>query len=149
MTKSLETAYPVNPSVKVELSSEISSKWIQGLFQLKGTTNLKHRQIVPSMYSAIPKDVICANILCDGKVAATGLGILDREYIGLYAIHVDEAYRGQHWGKAICTSILNKGMEMGASFAYLQVVSGNTPAKNLYTSLGFEYFYTYWFRVKE
>ena len=37
---------------------------------------------------------------------------------------------------------------IGRAF-YLQVVKGNTAAKNLYTSLGFEDFYTYWFRSKE
>ena len=31
---------------------------------------------------------------------------------------------------------------------YLQVVEGNTPARNLYESLGLHYLYTYWFRVQ-
>ena len=46
------------------------------------------------------------------------------------------------------TICLSEGMKKGAEKAYLQVVQGNTAAKNLYTSLGFTDSYTYWFRVQ-
>ena len=42
------------------------------------------------MYQAILKETICACIRIDGQIIATGLGILDRDYIGIYAIHVKE-----------------------------------------------------------
>ena len=67
------------------LEQSIPRRWIEGLFELKGTTNAMHRKIVPSMYRAIPMDTIAASIWQNGKIVATGLGILDREYIGLYA----------------------------------------------------------------
>lgn len=136
------------PSEAVFLQNHISDEWIQALFRLKGMHNPMHRQIVPSMYRAIPKDTIAACITCDGQIKATGLGILDREYIGLYAIHVDTAFRQKHWGLALCNAIINEGIRQGATKAYLQVVSDNDPAKRLYESLGFSHFYTYWFRQK-
>jgi hypothetical protein len=37
---------------------------------------------------------------------------------------------------------------MGALRAYLQVVSGNVPAENLYTKIGFSEAYRYWYRKK-
>ena len=86
------------------------------------------------MFKAIPKETIVACIEIEGRMVASGLGILDRGHIGLYAI---------------CSSILTEAQKKGATHAYLQVVKGNTAAKNLYTSLGFEDFYTYWFRSKE
>ena len=43
---------------------------------------------------------------------------------------------------------LKEGKKKGATKAYLQVVEGNTPARNLYESLGLHYLYTYWFRVQ-
>ena len=46
------------------------------------------------------------------------------------------------------SSILSEARKKGASKAYLQVVKGNTYAKTLYTSLGFQDLYPYWFRVK-
>lgn len=102
------------------------------------------------MYHAIPKDTLAASITNeDGQIVAIGLGILDRSYMGIYAIHVHPHYRGRKYARSVCTALLNRGKELGMTGAYLQVVEGNTPAKRLYLSLGFEDFYSYWFRVKE
>ena len=107
------------------------------------------RRIVPSMFHAIPKETIAASITADGRMVASGLGILDREHVGLYAIYVDASFRRRHFARSICRAILSKAREKGAKRAYLQVKAGNTAAKNLYISLGFEDFYTYWFRSLE
>lgn len=140
---------PDAPAVPgLHLSTFIPPSWIEGLFALKGTTNVMHRQVVPSMYRAIPKETLCASILRDGRIIATGLGILDRSYIGLYAIHVHPDFRHRGYARAVCTTILKEGIRRGAARAYLQVVEGNTPAVSLYESLGFSYLYTYWFRVR-
>ncbi|MDO4616468.1 MAG: GNAT family N-acetyltransferase [Lachnospiraceae bacterium] len=136
-----------NHEVTVDISNIISESWLQSLFALKNTTNIMHRSVVPSMYRAIPKETLCASISIDGKVAATGLGILDRDYIGIYAIHVHPNFRRAHLASTLCSALLNKGRERGAIHAYLQVVSDNEPAIGLYRSLGFRYLYTYWFRV--
>ena len=100
------------------------------------------------MYHSIVKDTICASIWDNGKIIATGLGILDRDYIGIYAIHVKEEFRHRGYARQICTGLLAEGQQRGAKNAYLQVVKDNDPARALYTSLGFQYIYTYWFRVQ-
>ena len=148
MTMALSDAHIDTHYQDVTLTDEIPDIWINSLFDLKGMTNPIHRAVVPSMYRAIPKETICASIWKDGKIIATGLGILDRDYIGVYAIHVKEKYRGRGYARQICTALLSEGMKKGAQNAYLQVVQGNTAAKNLYTSLGFTDSYTYWFRVQ-
>ena len=126
----------------------ITDDWITSLFRLNGTTNPTLRRIVPSMFKAIPKETIVASIEIDGRMVASGLGIMDRGHVGLYAIYVDASCRHKGYGRAICSSILSEARKKGASKAYLQVVKGNTYAKTLYTSLGFQDLYTYWFRVK-
>lgn len=146
MTMELGGPLPGHISCEVVLSPHITPQWLEALFNMKGTVNQIHRKIVPSMYAAIPKDVIAASVYDKGEMVGTGLGILDRDYVGLYAIHVADKYRGSHIGRSICLSLLNAATRQGASSAYLQVVQGNIPAKNLYRSLGFEDFYTYWFR---
>lgn len=138
----LKTEVPHN----IALNPYISSEWLEALFSMKGTVNEIHRAIVPSMYAAIPKEVIAASVYDKGRIIGTGLAILDRDYAGIYAIHVHQAFRGQGIGRSICQSLLKASMHQGASSSYLQVVKGNLPAKALYTSLGFEDFYTYWFR---
>ncbi len=133
----------------VQLRDRITDDWITSLFRLNGTTNPTLCRIVPSMFKAIPKETIAAFIEIDGRMVASGLGILDRGHVGLYAIYVDASCRHKGFARAICSSILSEARKKGASHAYLQVVAGNTSAKNLYTSLGFQDFYTYWFRSKE
>lgn len=136
-------------STIVQLRDRITDEWITSLFHLNGTTNPTLRRIVPSMFKAIPKETIVAFIEIEGRTVASGLGILDRGHIGLYAIYVDAGYRHKHFARAICSSILTEAIKKGATDAYLQVVKGNTAAKNLYRSLGFGDFYTYWFRQKK
>lgn len=77
------------------------------------------------MYHAIPKDTLAASITnSDGQIVAIGLGILDRSYMGIYAIHVHPHYRGRQYARSVCTSLLNRGKELGMTGAYLQVVEG-------------------------
>jgi len=148
MTLNLAGYIPSPSTTPVHLEKFISSNWIEGLFTLKQTTNITHRKIVPSMYQAIPKDTIAASIHENGQIIATGLGIMDRSYIGLYAVHVHPEHRGRHLGRSICQAILTEAINQNAQSAYLQVTKGNTPAQNLYCSLGFQTFYTYWFRTR-
>ena len=148
MTMDVSDFHDYESPVDVSLRNTIPQSWIEGLFALKGTTNIMHRQVVPSMYRAIPKDTICASIRDNDKIIATGLGILDREYIGLYAIHVHPDYRRRHYARAVCCSILREAFRQGASRAYLQVVKGNAPARRLYESLGYRFLYEYWFRTR-
>lgn len=139
---------PEDHKIKLQISDTITDDWIDNHFHLNGTTNPIHKKIVPSMFKAIPKPTITATIEVQGKIVASGLGILDRDHVGLYAIYVDTNYRKMHFGSTICSTIINNAITKGATHAYLQVVAGNDNAKHLYECLGFEYFYTYWFRVK-
>lgn len=146
MTMDMSNYKVREPLYPVTVSDVISPAWLDALFAMKGTVNKIHRKIVPSMYAAIPKDVISAAVYEGEKIIGTGLCILDRDYAGIYAIHVDQDFRRRHIGNAICRALLNAAFCRGAASAYLQVVKGNTPAKGLYESLGFQDFYTYWFR---
>lgn len=61
----------------------------------------------------IINDVICAVILEDGKAVACALGIIEREYVGLYDIAVHEDYRKKGLGFSICGSLLNQTKRVG------------------------------------
>ncbi len=132
----------------IELQNHISEDWIKDLFRLNKTTNPNHHAIVPKMYEAIPRDVISACVRHEGRTIATGLGIMERDHIGIYAIYVEEGYRGNGLAKSICSALLTEAKARGIHKAYLQVVKDNSIAKRIYESLGFHYLYSYWFRVK-
>ena len=89
----------------VQLQDRITDEWITALFRLNGTTNPTLRRIVPSMFKAIPKETIVASIEIDGRMVASGLGIMDREHVGLYAIYVDASCRHKGFARAICNAI--------------------------------------------
>ena len=147
MTAPLTALPPLNTVVQLEHS--ITDEWLAALFRLNGIADPVLVQIVPSMFRAIPKEIIVASIKVDGSIVASGLGILERGHVGLYAIYVAAGYRRQSFARAICTSILSEAQKQGMTHAYLQVATGNIAAKNLYQSLGFQDFYTYWFRSKQ
>ncbi len=135
--------------IVVQLRDRITEDWIEGLFRLNGTTNPTLLRIVPSMYHAIPKETIVAKIELDGRMVASGLGILDRGYAGIYAIYVDPSCRRKHFARAIVSTLLLEAGKKGCQKAYLQCVKGNTPAKRLYEDLGFRSMYSCWFRVSD
>ena len=139
---------PLRGGLVARVERRISDEWIDALFTIKEDARVIHMKIVPSMYAAIPKDVLCASVRDGRRIIATGLGILDRDYIGVYAINVDRKYRRQGIARKICELLLEEGRAAGAANAYLQVVSQNEAAKNLYKDLGFTAEYEYWFRVK-
>lgn len=149
MVLDLENAVLDAPTDSVIISQSIQREWIDSLLALNGTTNAIHKSIVPTMYNAIAKDTICVSIQNQGSIIGTGLGILDRDYVGVYAINVREDYRKKGLARSLCTCILEEGIKKGAKKAYLQVVAGNDPAFLLYQSLGFKSLYTYWFRVSK
>src|SRR5699024_1855830 len=78
MTLPLSSSFLKADCEDVIFTPDIPDIWIESLFDLKGTTNPIHRKVVPSMYRAIPKETVCACVKRDGRIVATGLGILDR-----------------------------------------------------------------------
>lgn len=144
----LPTLVHFGEGLTVQQSAFVTDEWLKGLFSLNGTSDPTLRRIVPKMYAAIPKKTIVASVEIDGRMVASGLGILDREWAGIYAIYVSPSCWGRGYGRAVCSALLRSAQETGAKSAYLQVVSDNQRAINLYESLGFSDFYTYWFRSK-
>ena len=84
----------------------------------------------------------------DGKVIGCGMGVIEDGFAGLYEIVVDKDLRGKGYGRQLMLNMLKYAYEKGARKAYLQVVATNTPAVQLYESLGFKEVYRYWYRIK-
>ncbi len=144
----LPTLVHYRQDLTVGLNAYVTEEWLRGLFSLNGTSDPTLRRIVPKMYAAIPKQTIVAQVEIDGRMVASGLGIIDREWVGIYAIYVSPSCWRRGYARAVCSTLLREAGKMGARRAYLQVVQGNDTARHLYEGLGFHDFYTYWFRSR-
>ncbi|WP_257348220.1 GNAT family N-acetyltransferase [Pseudalkalibacillus decolorationis] len=82
-------------------------------------------------------------------VIACGLGVIEREYIGLYDIVTDIKFRNQGFSEQLILNLLKWGKENGAKYSYLAVPLNNKPALILYSKIGYSEIYKYWYRVKE
>jgi len=84
--------------------------------------------------------------LQQGHAVAAGQVVVEGDLAGIYDIVTAPAERGRGHGRAISQRLLATARTMRAHTAYLQVDAGNTPARSLYTALGFADRYAYWYR---
>lgn len=136
----------ISEEVKVDL--HLTEEWLDDFVVLNGTTEEPLKSTAKEALRKIQSPIFCAGIYKNGKMIACGLGVLEREKIGLFDIRVKECYRRLGLGTEICRQIINEGKKHGAKEGYLQVASTNVGAIKLYEKLGFTKAYTYWYRVK-
>lgn len=135
-------------AVSVTIEEKFTESWQYYYF----TFNNVSPTFVPTakrIQAKITNPVLCATVYLDKKAVACGLGVMEQGYVGLLDIVVKEEYRGCGLGKVLCGALLDEAKEKGATTGYLQVVDSNEVAKMLYQGLGFEYVYSYWYRVKK
>ncbi len=83
-----------------------------------------------------------------GSTVSCGMGVISDDVLGIYGIATSTAHRGLGYGTNLLRQLLCWGSSSGARYAYLQVESANFAALRLYENLGFEQFYSYWYRVQ-
>ena len=81
-----------------------------------------------------------------GRPVACALVVIEAGWAGIFDVVVKPGERGRGLGRGIMKLALDAAIDAGARSSYLQVVEGNTPAENLYASLGYRpvYSYLYW-----
>ena len=119
--------------------------WVEAVGALRGSP-IAHRAAHRVRLDGMPLEKRPVAIRVDGRIAATGLAIVEGDWMGLFDIVTDEGLRRRGHGRAIVAALLGTGWEAGARHAYLQVKSDNEPARRLYREFGFAERYTYWYR---
>ena len=76
-------------------------------------------------------------------VVARGRGVVHGDWLGLASLWTREDRRGRGLGRAVLDELVAAGSELGATTAYLQVVTDNLDARRLYAALGFEEHHDY------
>ncbi len=90
--------------------------------------------------------VLTASCAVDGKVAGVGLGVVDRGWLGIFAMATEPEYRRQGIATAVVRALRSSAAAMGADQAYLQVETDNVGAIALYERLGFVRHHGYHYR---
>jgi len=128
-------------------SGTMTEEWLNDFCRLNHITK-QNRPILQYILENIIPDKYIVSLKLGAQTIGCGIGVLQDEYIGLYDIVIDSAYRNQGYGKKLIKSILKLGYGAGATHSYLQVLQNNIPAIKLYSSLGYKEMYQYWYRVK-
>ncbi len=132
---------------RVTLSADANDQWLGAYFRLNNVQE-RYMPTMRHMLEHIAPQKCLAAVHIDGQVAAVGLGVLDRGFLGLFDIVTEPTMRQKGYGHQLMLYLLNWGKANGADYAYLQVMLSNSPALYLYEKLGFHEIYRYWYRVK-
>ncbi|MCM2534837.1 GNAT family N-acetyltransferase [Neobacillus pocheonensis] len=132
----------------VKLDERLNDEWLNQFCKLNNQKETNKATMKQMLSLILPKT--CFISLYDNEtVVACGLGVLERGYLGIFDIVTDLHYRNRGFGEQLMLNLLKWGKENGAEYAYLQVMLNNGPALKLYSKLGFQESYQYWYRVKE
>jgi ribosomal protein S18 acetylase RimI-like enzyme len=120
--------------------------WIDAVGDLRGSPS-QHRETHLARLERMPLAKRAVALEDEGRIVATGLTIVEDGVAGLFDIVTHAEARRRGHARRVVATLLALGHAMGARHAYLQVESGNTPARLLYKQFGFAERYCYWYRV--
>jgi hypothetical protein len=132
----------------VKLDTNINVGWINHFCRLNNVEENNKNTMVQMLSNIVTKKCFIS-LYHQGDVIACGLGVIEREYIGLYDIVTDSNFRNRGFGEQLILNLLKWGKENGAKYSYLAVLFNNDPALRLYSKIGYSEIYKYWYRVKE
>lgn len=87
-----------------------------------------------------------AVLTLDGRRVATGLGVLDGAWLGLFSVATAPEARRRGAATAVLHALASWGRRHAAHALYLQVMRDNLPARTLYERAGFRTLYDYHYR---
>ena len=131
------------------ISGHVDDEWLASYFAFINYSNTTNIAIAKKILNNIKNTVLCGRVIKDGDCVACVLAVIERGYVRLMNIAVDEFQRGKGYGKEICKSLLSAAKDLGAHTTYVHVLKSNDKALNLYEKLGYKHLYLYWYRVKK
>lgn len=132
----------------IKICTELEQEWLDNLVHLSKIPMQNWEALTRILLNIVPEKCF-ALLEKENQIVACGLGVLERQYIGLFEIVTAKNKQRRGYAKELILNILNWGKQKGATQAYLQVILNNQSAVNLYTKLGFKESYQYFYRIKE
>lgn len=131
------------------ITEHITPEWLDTYFTLENRTNPDIRATATQMFNLIHNDTWYCRIEKDSRNIACASAVMERGYVSVLNVIVDEKYRGLGYGRRLLEALLNEAIRKGAHTSYLQVVQSNHIATHLYEKMGYKALYSYWYRVKK
>ena len=132
---------------KATINSEISEEWLDRYVHAVDLP-VRHWNTLSTMLDIIPYPVCYAMLKERSRFCSCGLGVLAKNYLGLFFITTVKQQRGKGYAQQLISTMLQWGKNNGAIQAYVQVEIENRSAINLYNKLGFIEAYQYFYRIK-
>jgi len=147
MTRDLRSLGPI-PTAEFRVESELTEEWFELASALTAIERSRKPFLAQILSNIVPNRGF-GSILVDGQAVAIGLGVVERNWLGVFDVVTAPEFRRQGFGSRLMLNLMRWGKTLGAQDAYLQVVKNNDPAIQLYDGLGFDSQYEYWYRVKQ
>lgn len=129
------------------IAEDPGTQWLEDYSRIADLTD-RNKNTLKAMLSNIRTKKGFTSYTHEDRVVSCGLGVIEREYIGLYDIVTDAHVRNRGFAEQMILNLLKWGKENGATSSYLAVVANNAAAQRLYSKLGYSEVYKYWYRVK-
>ncbi len=144
-----ETGRRLPPAgLQVDVSEQGTQAWLQAYadFEKFG----KRDAVVRSdIINRIRTKTGFALATVDGEPVALGLGVVNKDWLGIFSMSTDERMRRRGAATSIIHALANWAQLYGVRQSYLQVMTVNAPALALYERCGFSTLYHYHYREKE
>lgn len=142
------TALETSMSSFASYTDVLTDDWLDDFVRLN-VMDTRHLTTMRQMLNKTEAKMCYMSLNYGQAVVAVGIGVSDGDYLSFYDIVTDTSHRQQGFGTALIQSLFHWGKSQEATKAFLQVVTDNIPALNLYRKFGFNEVYRYWYRVKD
>ncbi|MBW3646502.1 MAG: GNAT family N-acetyltransferase [Actinobacteria bacterium] len=135
-----------SPPPAATLTPVPDQAWLDCWWSVDGREGPRGLELARRCLERIASPTGYASVRIDGDVVAVARGVVDERWLGLFAMAVLPTHRRQGHGRHLLGALGRWAATHGASAAYLQLWSGNDPARALYTAAGFATAYGYHYR---
>jgi N-acetylglutamate synthase len=135
------------PDFAVELAEEFDEVWFAAFCEFENIAG-HHAIVLRAILESIRPLNGYALLRIDGAPAALALGVVEGDWLGIFCMATDPAFRRRGAASAILRTLAIWAQLYDARWAYLQVMDENVPARALYARVGFETLYHYHYREK-
>lgn len=138
-------------AVEVAIGEGIDEYWVAEYAYAHGDDERARERLrsYGHLLQRLGPSVATAVLPIDRKPAAIGLGVLERGWVGVFAMGTRPEARRRGAATTVLHALATWARDQGAEQMYLQVESANDAARQLYVRAGFETGYRYHYRMAD